>query len=89
MKTYSPEEVAAEFGRTSAWWLREGVRRGKYPHLRAGKAIRFTEEHLNQIALILERPAIIPAQPLAAPADVSVFGATSRSQALHRTRKAS
>lgn len=74
------------FSKTSKWWLLEGVRNGKYPHLRIGRQIRFTEQHITEIAELLEIRPAAPAPVEAAP-EVSVFNVTPRSAARHRTRK--
>jgi hypothetical protein len=85
-KTYSPREVCDAFGKASTWWLAQGCREGKYPHLRVGGQIRFTDAHIEEITSILEhRPTT--AKPVEPAPDVSVFGTTQRSQARHRTRK--
>lgn len=51
---YTPEEVSKRLGR-SGWWVREQCRRDRFPHTRAGGAIRFTREQFDEILRILER----------------------------------
>jgi hypothetical protein len=88
LKTYSTREVADMFSKQSDWWLAQGCREGKFPHLRVGRQMRFTDAHIEEITALLEqRPTT--AKPVEAAPDVSAFGATKRSQARHRTRKAS
>ncbi|MDQ0376636.1 helix-turn-helix domain-containing protein [Amycolatopsis thermophila] len=98
--TYTVQEVAQLF-KTSVYWVRSGVQQGRFPFLRLGGKrgpVRFTDEHIKQIAQLHEQPAKetpsageVPGQAVAAPAvDVSVFGASSRSAARNRKpRKAS
>ena len=83
MNTYSVEEVAAMFGGGPGWWLRNGVKQGRFPCLKIGRQIRFTDEHLKTISTSLEQHPNPRQNP---PADVSVFGATSRSVKRHRNR---
>lgn len=85
MTTYSIDDVVQELaGGGSAWWLREGMRTGKFPYLKVGRERRFTDDHVKAIAAALEQQARPQQKP--APADVAVFGATARSQKLHRNR---
>lgn len=84
MKTYSVEEVAAMFGGGPGFWIRNGVKQGRFPSLKIGRSTRFTDEHVKAIAAELERKPQPQEKP--APADVAVFGATARSQKLHRNR---
>lgn len=84
MKTYSIPEVVEMFGGGSDWWLRDGMRVGRFPYLKVGRERRFTEPHVAAIASKVETRAI-PKQA-SGPADVSVFGATSRSAKHHRNR---
>jgi hypothetical protein len=42
------------FAKASDWWLCQGCREGKYPHLRVGRQIRFTNAHIAQITALLE-----------------------------------
>lgn len=51
---YTPEEIAEQLGR-SGWWVREQCRRDRFPHTRAGGAIRFTRRQLEELLQILER----------------------------------
>ncbi|MGW3992422.1 hypothetical protein ACWEF6_02935 [Amycolatopsis sp. NPDC004772] len=85
MKTYSLGEVVEMFrpGRPDAW-LRRGTQRGKFPCLKVGRDTRFTDDHIKQIAAVLEKQA--KPQERSAPADVAVMGATSRSAKRHRNR---
>ena len=83
MNTYSVEEVAAMFGGGPGFWLRNGVKQGRFPCLKIGRSTRFTDDHVTAIAKALEQA--VDAKPAEA-ADVSVFGATSRSAKLHRNR---
>lgn len=84
MRTYSIREVVEMFGGGPGRWLREGMRTGRFPYLQIGRERRFTETHVAAIASEVETQAI-PKQA-SAPADVSVFGATSRSAKHHRNR---
>lgn len=86
MKTYSTRDVADMFSKQSDWWLKQGVRDGKYPHLRIGRVVRFTDAHVEEIAALLEVRSSEP-KPVDPATDVAVFGATKRSQSRHRTRK--
>lgn len=83
MNTYSVEEVAAMFGGGPGFWLRNGVKQKRFPCLKVGRSTRFTDDHVAAIAKALEHTA--DAEPAPA-ADVAVFGATKRSQKLHRNR---
>jgi hypothetical protein len=56
-KTYTTREVADVFGKSSIWWLAKGCREGRYPHLRVGGEVRFTDAHITEITSILEQPA--------------------------------
>lgn len=83
---YTPKQVADMFQTSSDWWVREGVRRGRWECARGPKrAMRFSREHVQQIADVLQGEAQSVAS---SPVDVSVFGVTSRSSARNR-RKAS
>lgn len=84
MNTYSIAEVTAQFGGGSDWWLREGMRTGRFPFLKVGRERRFTDQHLQAIAAELEQQAKPRQKP--GPVDVSVFGATERSAKRHRNR---
>lgn len=84
MNTHSIDDVVAMFGGGSDWWLREGMRTGRFPYLKVGRERRFTDAHLGAIAAALETQA--RPQQANQPADVAVFGATARSQKLHRNR---
>ncbi|RSN65456.1 hypothetical protein DMH01_03505 [Amycolatopsis sp. WAC 04182] len=86
MKTYSIPEVAEMFGGESDWWLREGMRKGRFPFLQVGRERRFSEKHVDAIAEAIETRNVA-SDPEGA--DVSVFGATSRSAKRHRNRAAS
>lgn len=86
MKTNSIAEVVAMFGGGSDWWLREGMRNGRFPYLQVGQHRRFTEAHVAEIAKALET-RVVPAAPSGA--DVSVLGASARSVSRHRNRAAS
>ncbi|MFC3454064.1 hypothetical protein [Amycolatopsis speibonae] len=86
LTTYSVEDVVRMFGARSDSWLRNGIKTGRFSCLRVGRETRFTEEHVQAIAAALEYKAT----PSPAPAvDATVFGATPRSVARHRNRKAS
>jgi len=85
MNTHSVEEVAAMFGGGPGFWLRNGVKRGRWSCLKVGRSMRFTDEHVAAIAKALEHT--VDVKPAEA-ADVSVFGATNRSAKLHRNRSA-
>lgn len=84
MRTHSIPDVVAMFGGGSDWWLREGMRTGRFPYLKVGRERRFTDTHLQEIATAVEQTA--RPQQANQPADVAVFGATARSQKLHRNR---
>jgi hypothetical protein len=58
---YTPEEVGTRLGRSS-WWVKDQCRRGRFPCIRAGGAIRFTEEQIIEILVILEQRPGEPAQ---------------------------
>ena len=83
MKTHSIQEVAEMFGGGSDWWLREGMRTGRFPYLDT-RPRRFTDQHVAAITAAMEVAA--KPQQQNPPADVSVFGATSRSVKRHRNR---
>lgn len=93
MKIYSVAEVAELFGAKSEWWLREGCRFGRFPHLRVGREIRFTEQHVKEITAAVERrPAREPDEADTdtpsvdeAPTELA-FRATKRSTARRRAR---
>lgn len=86
MNTNSIAEVVAMFGGGSEWWLREGMRNGRFAFLQVGKERRFTEAHVAEIAKALET-RVTPAK--SSGADVSVLGASARSVSRHRNRAAS
>lgn len=50
-----PEQVAERYGVTVDN-VKRNVRLKRWPHLRVGKYIRFTDEHLRQIDALLEVP---------------------------------
>lgn len=86
IQTFSPEEVAAQLG-TSAWWVREQVRKGRVAHLRLGKGrIRFSPVHIaSLVELVSVEPQAAADHDTAAIQDVMVLGATVRSLGSHRT----
>jgi hypothetical protein len=55
---FTPEDVAQMFGLPSANYVRENAR--LWPHIRIAKQIRFTPEHVEQIARLHEHT---PAEP--------------------------
>jgi hypothetical protein len=62
LRTYTVDQVAAMFSTDSSWWLSQGVREGKYPHLRVRRgSVRFTDEHVEQIRASFEVPATVGA----------------------------
>ena len=84
MFTYSIDEVVQQLTPGgSDWWLREGMRTGRFPFL-AVRPRRFTDDHVKAIAAELERKP--RPQQTNTPADVSVFGTTARSAKRHRNR---
>lgn len=83
MNTYSVQEVADMFGGGPGWWLRNGVKQRRFPCLKIGRQVRFTDAHVTAIAAAIEQA---PSEQTPGPADVSVFGATSRSAKRHRNR---
>lgn len=87
MNTYSTRDIADMFNKDSAWWLEEGVRQGKFPCLRIGRQVRFTDKHVEEIAEILEIRPSAPASAVTAVPELAITGVTQRSQARHRTRK--
>lgn len=46
--THSAQDVAARYGHTKDYVLRL-AREGRWPHLRVGRSVRFTDAHLAQI----------------------------------------
>lgn len=89
MKTYSFAEVAELFGAQSDWWLRDGCRRGRFPYLVVGRQFRFTEQHVNEIANVLEkRPTEVDdSQAPRQPTNELAFRPTKRSAAHTRTQR--
>lgn len=64
---FTPEEIAKQLGR-SGWWVREQCRRDRFPHTRAGGAIRFTRQQFEELLQILERrPDVVPTSGRTAP----------------------
>ena len=55
-------EVAERYGK-SRWFVQERCRRGDWPHLRVGKSVRFTAEHVAAIDRQLEVGNAAPADP--------------------------
>lgn len=55
---YTPEQVAEMFGLKSANYLLENIAR--FPHIRIARKVRFTAEHVDQIARDHERRATVP-----------------------------
>lgn len=68
--TITPAELADDL-RMSPEWVRDRANRREFPHLRVGRYIRFTDEHVAQIKEQLEQEAA-PKTP--------VYGLTSRSR---------
>ena len=56
---YTPEQVAEMFGLSSANYVRENAR--LWPHIRIAKQIRFTPEHVEEIALLHLHKPVTPA----------------------------
>lgn len=52
---YTPSDVAARYG-VSRHFVEKRVREKKWPHLRVGKFVRFTDAHLEQIDALYEVP---------------------------------
>lgn len=59
---FTPEEIAKQLGR-SGWWVREQCRRDRFPHTRAGGAIRFTRQQFEELLRILERRPDVEPKP--------------------------
>lgn len=67
-RLYRPEEIAEALG-FSAWWVKDRARRSIIPHVRVGRAYRFTAEHFAEIVrLNEERPTRSPGGAVAVPA---------------------
>jgi hypothetical protein len=67
-RLYRPEEIAEALG-CSAWWVKDRARRSLIPHVRVGRAYRFTAEHLAEIVrLNEERPTQCAGGAAAVPA---------------------
>ncbi|PWE08588.1 DNA-binding protein [Streptomyces sp. BSE7F] len=60
-RLYRPEEIADTLG-CSAWWVKDRARRRLIPHIRVGRAYRFTAEHLGEIIRLYEERPTQPAQ---------------------------
>jgi hypothetical protein len=56
---YTARQVADMFGTDGTFWLDQGVRDGRYPHLRLGgkRLVRFTDAHIAEIARLTEQQA--------------------------------
>lgn len=66
-RLYRPEEIAEALG-CSAWWVKDRARRSLIPHVRVGRAYRFTAEHLAEIIRLNEkRPTRSPGGAAAVP----------------------
>jgi hypothetical protein len=66
-RLYRPEEIAEALG-CSAWWVKDRARRSLIPHVRVGRAYRFTAEHFAEIVrLNEERPTRSPGGAAAVP----------------------
>lgn len=85
---YTVDELAELF-QTSRDWVRRGVQSQRFPHLRLGGkrgAVRFTTEHVHEIAAMHEqRPKTAaeqdaPEAPATTVMDMSVFGTSKRSR---------
>ena len=84
---YTVDELAELF-KSSKDWVRRGVQKGEFPHLRLGGrrgAVRFTTEHVREIAALHEqRPeARAEQKPETTVMDMSAFNVSKRS----RTRR--
>ena len=51
--THSAADVAARYGHSKDYVLRL-AREGRWPHLRVGRSVRFTDAHLAQIDVMHE-----------------------------------
>lgn len=54
-------QLARRIGKSQSFVQRR-VRDRQWPHLRVGKSIRFTEEHVSQIRALLEVAPLKPAE---------------------------
>ncbi|MEV5468092.1 helix-turn-helix domain-containing protein [Streptomyces griseoincarnatus] len=68
-RLYRPEEIAEALG-CSAWWVKDRARRSLIPHVRVGRAYRFTAEHFAEIVRLNEQrptrsPGGVPTVPAA------------------------
>ena len=61
--TYTTDDVARMLGK-SRDWVRDAANTRKFPHLRIGKSIRFSEAHLQQIIALLEQAPAEHATPI-------------------------
>lgn len=52
MSRHTDREVAAMYGKSLDYVQRQ-TREGRWPHLKVGRSIRFTDEHLAQIDAML------------------------------------
>ena len=56
-------DLADRYGK-SLWFVQSQCRTKAWPHLRVGKAIRFTEAHVEAIDALLEVPATTEPAPV-------------------------
>lgn len=77
-RLYRPEEIADALG-CSAWWVKDRARRNLIPHVRIGRAYRFTAEHLAEIIRLNEqRPTRSPSGATAVPVATTPPAARAR-----------
>ncbi|CCH77750.1 putative DNA binding domain, excisionase family [Nostocoides japonicum T1-X7] len=62
---HTPDAVAGMLGK-SRGYVMERAAKGEWPHLRIGRTVRFTDEHVSQILHLLEQT---PRQPAEQPPD--------------------
>lgn len=88
-RLYHPEEIAEALG-CSAWWVKDRARRSLIPHVRVGRAYRFTAEHFAEIVrLNEERPTRSPSGAVAVPAATTPPVARARASQPRRPTTAS
>ncbi|WGW12694.1 hypothetical protein LWF01_02685 [Saxibacter everestensis] len=77
-ETYSIDEANTLLRGEGAptWWLREGCRQGKFPHLKVARQTRFTRAHLDEIQRLVEHRPVAVVKPQQQPG-MEIFGAAS------------
>jgi len=71
-------DLADRYGK-SLWFVQSQCRTKAWPHLRVGKAIRFTEAHVEAIDALLEVPVSTePAPTTPQPSDENPWGRKGR-----------